>query len=88
MTHESVKIVPRASNAFNIEVNKGFSEDLAYVLEVHTDQDRVSITATDGKGELIEIQAVIGFYDVKGNQKINANHLTFQLIKNPSVGEK
>ena len=81
MTTETVKIVPRAANAFNIEMNQGFSEKLAYVLEVHTDQDRLSITAKNEQGEIMDLQVVIGFWDKKGNQTIPFHHITIESVK-------
>jgi len=78
-----VKIHPKAANAFNIEVydNRG---KLSYVLEVHTDGDRLHILPRDPDGEIITLVAVSG-YSSEAQQKIEFSNLTIKSVEEAAL---
>lgn len=77
-----VKIHPEAANAFNIEVydNRG---KLSYILDVHTDGDKLHILSRDAEGNTTTLVATEG-YSLDNQQKITFRVLRIEPAKKES----
>ena len=76
-----VKIEPRAANAFRIEVYD-YRGKLSYVLDVHTDGDKLHILPRDADGKATTLVAIEGYYhDAKPEQRITFHVLCIEPAK-------
>lgn len=80
MTHELVKIVPAAANAFKIEIYN-YLGNLAYTLKVHSDGERLSMTSVSDEKGFVDLEGYLGYPEMKGYKPIKFSHLQIEGVE-------